>query len=213
MKKKNKPNECKPVAPELSGASLDPVPEKVKSKKTYTTRYYMMILSAAASILGLGLFALYFKTTNIIIGLLGVVLMVTGIFTFRHYWKQEGDISITTLGGKKKTEAFNALVIRRSNINFENVYAPEGFPMQCLNDNKMYYVYIQDEKNNNLVGFQLPDQQYLEPTVFAQRVLGLPAHKKIFERKPKLIQKLKTALLVLAIGIVWLLIMTTTGGN
>lgn len=191
----------------------DPEPDKTIVKKTFTTRFYMMVLSAAASIAGLGLFILYFKTTNIIIGLPGVVLMVAGIFALRHYWKKEGDMSIDKLGGKKKTVQYNSLVIRRDKITFEDMANPEGFPMQCLNDNKNYFVYIQNLKTEALAPFVLPDQQYMDPQEFAQRVLGLPAHRKIFERKPKLMQKLKTALLVLAIGIVWLLIMTTTGGS
>ena len=96
---------------------------------------------------------------------------------------------------------------------FENVYEPQGFPMTCLNDKKKYYVNIQDPtgKSKGLVPFVLPDQQYYDPGVFAERVLELPAHQKIFTRKPNLFQKIKTGLLVLAIGIVWLLILTTTG--
>ena len=84
--------------------------------------------------------------------------------------------------------------------------------MLCVNLKKSFYVNIEDAASKKLVPFVLPDQQYYDPNVFAQRVLGLPAHRKIFERKLKLMQKLKTALLVMAIGIVWLLILTTGGG-
>ena len=83
--------------------------------------------------------------------------------------------------------------------------------MKCVGLKGNYFVNIWDEASKRLIPFVLPDQQYCDPIVFAQRVLGLPAHKKIFERKPKLLQRLKTALLVIAIGIVWLLILTTTG--
>ena len=210
MKKQiiKKPN----LKPEPAAASEEK-PENIKAKKTYTPRFYMMILSGAVSLLGLALFVIYFFTTNVIIGAPGVVMAVVGIFAFRYYWKQEGNISVEHIGGKKKAEAFNSLVIRRDKINFENMAKPEGFPQVCLNDGKKYFVYIQDARTEAIAPFTLPDQQYYDPIVFAQRVLGLPAHKKIFERKPKLLQKLKTALLVLAIGIVWLLIMTTTGGG
>lgn len=210
MKKRNIKEQTPKPEPSAVPA---PEAEKVKAKKTYTPRFYMMILSGGVSILGLVLFVIYFFTNNVVIGAPGIIMTVVGIFAFRYYWKQEGNISVEHIGGKKKAETFNSLNIHSDRIEFENVYEPDGFPMQCLNDNRKYFVNIWDEKKHSLVPFILPDQQYYDPIVFAQRVLGLPAHKKIFERKPKLLQKLKTALLVLAIGIVWLLIMTTTGGG
>jgi len=216
--RKRKPKAEGAAAPESAAVaampdSPPPEPGKVKVKKAFTSRFYMMLLSAGASLFGLGLFVLYFKTTNIIIGIPGVVMMVAGIFLFRHYWKKEDNITTDTIGGKKVTTQFNSLIIRKDRIDFEDMAKPEGFPMQCLNDNKNYYVMIEGLNTQALKPFILPDQQYIEPIEFAQRVLGLPAHRKIFERKPKLMQKLKTALLVVAIAIVWILIMTTTGGS
>lgn len=188
--------------------------KELKVKKVYTLRFYMMILSGGATVLGAAFFVIYFITTNMALGAIGAIVFGVGILTFRYYWKKEGSISIEHIGGVKgeKDINVNSLTIYQDKVVFEDVYNPEGFPMLCLNDNRKYFVNIQDEKTKRLGPFVLPDQQYYDPIVFAQRVLGLPAHKKIFERKPKLIQKLKTALLVLAIGIVWLLILTTTGG-
>lgn len=185
--------------------------KEVKVKKTFTLRFYMMILSGTAVAFGLALFILYFSTLNIALGLPGIIMIVAGIFALRHYWTKEGNISVEHIGGTGKEESANSLNIYQDRVVFSEVYEPEGFPWQCGNDKKKYYVNIEDPVSKKLEPFVLPDQQYYDPIVFAQRVLGLPAHRKIFERKPKLIQKLKTALLVVAIGIVWLLILTTTG--
>ena len=186
--------------------------EGANVKKRYTLRFYMMVLSGVAMGFGLFLFAIYFKTLNIALGLPSIIMMVAGIFTFRYYWKKETNIALEHIKGEEKFESANCLNIYSDKVEFATMLDPAGFPMKCINLGKRYYVNIMDGASNRLIPFVLPDQQYYDPNVFAQRVLGLPAHRKIFERKPKLIQKLKTALLVLAIGIVWLLIMTTTGG-
>ena len=186
-------------------------PEKVKVKKVYTFRFYMMILSAVVAAVGLGLFVIYFRTLNVVLGAPGIIMIAVGIFAFRYYWKKEGDIAIEHIGGKKE-DIVNSLNIYPEKIEFADVYEPKGFPLLCENLRKKFHVNIWDEASKRLIPFILPDQQYCDTGVFAQRVLGLPAHRKIFERKPKLLQKLKTDLLVLAIGIVWLLILTTTGG-
>ena len=183
----------------------------VKTKKVFTPRFYMMILSGVVFVAGLGLFVIYFRTLNVVFGLPGFVMMGGGIYAFLHYWKSEGNLAIEHIGGAKK-DIVNSLNIYPDKIVFEDVYEPRGFPMLCVNLKKKFYVNIEDLATKKLIPFILPDQQYCDPNVFAQRVLGLPAHRKIFERKPKLLQRLKTALLVIAIGIVWLLILTTTGG-
>jgi len=184
-----------------------------KVKKTYTPRFYLMVLSGATTIAGVVLFVFYFKTLNVALGLPGFILAAGGLFAFMHYWKQAEGISVEYLGALAQDEIANSLCIYPDKILFENINEPEGFPMKCEGLKGNFYVNIWDKAVNKLVPFILPDQQYCDPDVFAQRVLGLPAHKKIFERKPKLLQRLKTALLVLAIGIVWLLILTTTGGD
>ena len=202
---------------EILDASLKKLEEEearsknIKTKKTYTPRFYMMVLSGIGSIVGVVLLVIYFQTLNVIIGLPGVIMVVAGLFTFRHYWQSEGNLSVEHVGGKKKDEIANSLNIYSDRIEFANVEEPLGFPLTCINLKKKFHVNIWDEAITKLVPFVLPDQQYCDPGVFAQRVLGLPAHRRIFERKPKLLQKLKTALLVIAIGIVWLLILTTTG--
>ena len=197
-------------------AVIPPIEEsKVTVKTKYTLRFYMMVISAASSVIGLIMFVMYFFSMNMVIGAPGIVMAVTGVFVFNYYWKKEGNVSVDhiKLGGeesKVETGDCNCLNIYRDKILFQNMDKPSGFPMQCVNLKKSFFVNIWDEKTKRLIPFVLPDQQYMDPIVFAQRVLGLPAHKRIFERKPKLLQKLKTAMLVIAIGIVWLLILTTT---
>jgi len=202
--KKHKPEENQqPEEKQIEGA---------KVRKVYTPRFYLMILSAITFFVGIGLFVIYYFSLNMVFGVSGVVMAVGSIFVFRYYWKKEDSLSVEHIGGVQKDKA-NSLNIYPDKVEFANVYEPEGFPMQCVNLRKKFYVNIWDEASKKLVPFVLPDQQYYDPKVFAQRVLGLPAHRKLFERKPKLLQKLKTALLVCAIGIVWLLILTTTGAG
>ncbi len=185
-------------------------PEKADVKKTYTFKFYMLVLSAAVAIIGLALFVIYIFTYNMAVGSLGFLMIAAGAFAFRYYWQKESSISVEHIGGVNR-DTYNSLNISDGRVEFANVYEPKGFPMTCLNDKKKYFVNI--DLGKTLTPFVLPDQQYCDTIVFAQRVLGLPAHRKIFERKPKLLQKLKTAFLVMAIGIMWLLILTTTGAN
>lgn len=185
----------------------------IKVKKVYTPRFYIMILSGVVSASGLVLFIIYTNTLNIVFGLPGIIMVVGGIFVLQHYWRKGEGISIEHLGGMGKSDTANSLNLYPDKVLFENVDKPVGFPWSCAGLKGKYYVNIWGKLEEKLVPFVLPDQQYCDPIVFAQRVLGLPAHRKIFERKPKLLQRLKTALLVIAIGIVWLLILTTTGGS
>ncbi len=183
----------------------------LKSKRIFTLKLYMVILSIAMVIGGVALFVVYFRTLNVAFGLPGFIIAAVGMFTFFHYWGAEGDLAVEHIAGEKKAAIVNSLNIYSDLIEFADVDEPKGFPLTCINLRKKFYVNIWDEATKKLIPFVLPDQQYCDPGVFAQRVLGLPAHRKIFEHKPKLLARLKTALLVLAIGIVWLLILTTTG--
>jgi hypothetical protein len=61
-----------------------------------------------------------------------------------------------------------------------------------------------------LVPFTLPDQQYYDPRVFAERVLELPAHKRIFSRKPNVLQKISWVIGLVLIIVLWIVIISTT---
>lgn len=205
---KKKIKETKPeIEPEIEPEAAElPV-----VKKRYSIRLFALAGSGVAAAVGFAMFALYMRTLNMTLGALSVPLMVAGAVVFKYYWGKTGDL-VTEQIGKPAQEQVNSLCLYPDKIVFENVYEPKGFPWQCTNDSKKYYVNIWREEDNALIPFVLPDQQYYDPTVFAERVLALPAHRKIFERKENLFQKLKTGLLVLTIGIILFLIIVTTGG-
>ena len=179
-------------------------------KKSYSLRLLMLFVSGIMAVIGLAMFIVYFFTTDISIGAPSVFLMAGGFFVFRYYWSKSADVVTEHIGVVSKAQV-NSLCLYRDRIVFEDVAKPEGYPWECIDDHKKYYVNIWDEAIKRLVPFALPDQQFYDPGVFAERVLALPAHRKIFRRKEKMFQKLKTALLVVAILIVWLLIITTSG--
>lgn len=183
-----------------------------KVKKRYSLRLPMLILSGIIAIGGLALFIIYFLTANIAIGAPSVFMMVGGYFAFRYYWSKSGDVVTEHIGEVSKVQV-NSLCIYPDRVIFEDVHKPEGFPWECINDHKKYFVNIWDLAAKKLVPFALPDQQYYDPVVFAERVLALPAHRKIFRKKEQLFQKLKTALLVVTILIVFFLIITTTSSS
>jgi hypothetical protein len=102
-------------------------------------------------------------------------------------------------------------VLYPDEIKFENVANASGFPWECLNDSKNYFLYWQSPQTKKIEPFNLPDQQYYDPRVFAERVLGLPCHRKIFRRRDDLMKKLRPIFAaVIGVGL-WILIMTTTG--
>ncbi len=205
--KKEKKEEVKPAG-ELASVTESSAGSP-KIARNYT-RQIMLILSGGLVVGGVALFAVYFSTQNIIFGISAFAVGAGGVFLFKYYWGKTDIDIIETLGGVTQGQV-NSLCLYPGKLVFENVDEPGGFPQQCINDKKKYYVMIWDEVANLLTPFVLPDQQYYDPGVFAERVLDLPAHQKIFERKPSLLQKIRTGLLVVAIGIVWILILTTTG--
>lgn len=205
MKKKNAENAIEEKQPEA-------LPQQAKVKRRLTFRFYMLVVGGIIAVLGLAFFVIYFITLNMMFGAPSILMIAGGGFLVYFYWRKYENIAVTEfIGGIKKIQVNSMNLYSSMVIQFEDMAKPEGFPWECINDGKMYYVNKWDLESKQFVPFILPDQQIMDPKEFAERVLGLPAHKKIFTRKPKLLEKLKTALLVLAIGIVWLLILTTTG--
>lgn len=185
---------------------------KVINKRTRTSQFYMMVLGSIVGAVGLVLFIIYFFSLNMVIGVPGILMIGAGIFVFWHYWKKKSDIYTDHIGGIREDSRANSLNIYPDKVEVAYDEKPKGFPWWWENLKKHFYVNIWDAEKKKLVPFVLPDQQYFDPNVFGQRVLGLPAHKRIFERKPKLLERLKPVFLLAAIGIVWLLLLTTTGG-
>lgn len=219
-KEKRQKRTRKPRANKVEQPAVEPVEETAteptgvpqpRVKRSFATRTFMLIVSGLVAVAGLGMFIVYFITQNMGVGAPSIFMLGGGVFLFRHYWRKTED-SVTEHIGEINKQQVNSMNIYPDKIVFEDVAKPEGYPWQCRNDSKRYYVHIWDMALSRLVPFVLPDQQYYDPEVFAGRVLMLPAHRKIFKRKEKLMQKIQTALLVIGIGIVWLLIVTTGGG-
>ncbi len=181
-------------------------------KKAFTRKAIMLAASGLLFVIGLIGFIIYVRTMNMGFGTIGILLMIPSAFIFKYYWSKSTDILVVEHLGKQEKKQVNSLCIYPTKVIFEDVHEPGGFPWECTNDGKKYFVNIWDGATKRLVPFILPDQQFYDPGVFAERVLALPAHRKIFARKPTLFQVLKTGLLVLAIGIMFVLILTTTGG-
>jgi len=205
---------------EKEGGKTPPEAPKVSKK---ATRFGMMLaLSVAGILFGIIGFVIYFLTLNMIIGAPAVIMGVVGAIAFKYYW-DKGDNIITERHGKVPTEQVDCLNIYRDAVLFENWPVnggsePEGYLQKCLNDGKYYWVNFHEQTRSmavpeELKPFVLPDQQFYDPTVFAEKVLDLPAHRRIFKRREKMGQVVRTALLVVAVGAVWILIITTTGGK
>lgn len=138
--------------------------------------------------------------------------MIIGGFILKHNWTKRGEgagrVIVVESNADKGPQ--NCLNIYPDKIVFDTILKPEGQPWKCENDGKSYYVNIWSEEHGHLVEFKLPDQSYMDPQVFAQRVLELPAHRRIFRRKQTLLQQLSPLMAFGGAGAVWLLILTTT---
>lgn len=185
--------------------------------KKYTWRLKMLILAGGLMAAAVMLFVIYMATQNMVAGAPAVFMGFAGAILFKYYWSKSEENLVTEQMGPRLQDQVNCMNIYPDRVVFENWPAngngekPTGYPQECLNDHKKYWVNILDEETQVLIPFMLPDQQYYDPGVFAERVLELPAHRRIFRRKEKLGQHIKTALLVVVIIILWILILTTSG--
>lgn len=193
-----------PVTPPPATTELPQV------KKTYGKRAIMLGLFGAMGFLGAVLLIAYvLGGNNLVFGFISIPFLFAGGFGFYYYWNQSKDIQVTYVGDVPK-EQVNSLCIYPGKIVFENIKEPEGFVWHWIDDGKSYYVYEWKEATKRLEPFKLPDQQYYDPEVYAQRVLTLPCHRKIFARKQDIVQKLKPVFAgLVGIGL-WILILTTT---
>jgi len=184
-------------------------------KKKYSWRLLMLAASGLSVVGGIGMFSIYFINHNMAFGAPSVLMIGVGFLVFKYYWGRTQEV-VTMQIGEVTKEQVNCMNIYPDRIVFEDMPKPEGYPQECLNDHKSYFVNIWGTAwggtLKQLIPFTLPATQYCDPGVFAERVLSLPAHRKIFERKETFLHKIKTVGLVVAIGIVWLLIVTTKDG-
>jgi hypothetical protein len=181
-----------------------------KVTKSYPRRTMMLGVCVIALAIGAGFAIIYFLTTNIALGFIGIPFLFGGGLGFYYYWSKSKDIQIRYIGDIPKDQV-NALVVYRDKIVFENIANPSGFVWHWIDDGKPYYIYWDNPVTKRLEPFNLPDQQYYDPQVFAERVLSLPCHRKIFQRRQDLMHKLRPFFAaIIAMGL-WILIITTTG--
>lgn len=183
-----------------------------KVTKSYPHRTMMLILSGAVLLVGAALAVIYVFTMNLALGFVGIPFLFAGGLGFYYYWSQSKDIQVKYVGDVP-TGQVNALVIYQDGIKFQNVANPQGFVWYWIDDGKPYYLYWDNPSTKKLEPYVLPDQQYYDPQVFAERVLTLPCHRKIFMRRSDLMQKLKPFIAALIGAALWILIITTTGGG
>lgn len=170
-------------------------------------------LGVGLVVLGFVVGSYWFSNANNLLGIITTALLAGGGILIKITWSKRDDTG-TAVSVDVKVEnrkQVNSLNIYPEKVVFEDMPKPMGQPWQCLNDSKYYFIHVWNEKEKTLEPLKLPDQQYYDPQVFAERVLDLPAHRRIFRRKVKLLEQLKPLILVLAIGAVWILIMTTVG--
>lgn len=183
-------------------------------KKPSNRGIFYLIVGIACFLVAVILIFLYFKTQQMIFGYIifpPVGLGLWFIHLFRVRKEEITEVVYSTMPiPKEQVNSMNIYPAEKGGIKFEDMAKPEGQPRVCVNDSKPYFVHIWDEDKKRLAPFNLPDQQYYDPRVFAERVLELPAHRKIFQRKQTLLQKLSPFILILVIFAEWLIIITTT---
>lgn len=175
-----------------------------------------LIASAVLLALGFILCWLWFGVVHgNAFGMLAIIVLAGGGFlTIRYFkqWREFGGVEVPIDVGQdksKKTPQYNSLSIYPHKVVFEDVVKPEGQKWRCHNDGKNYFVNIWDVDDNKLKPFVLPDQQYRDPERFAQQTLELPAHRRLYRKRQKLLEQLAPGFMVLAIIVFWIVIITT----
>lgn len=179
-------------------------------KKTFGKRAVMLGIFGTLALVGAVMLLFYvLGGNNLVFGFFAIPFLFVGGLGFYYYWNQTKDIQVRYVGDVPKGQV-NSLCIYPDKIVFENIVNPTGFVWHWIDDGKPYYIYQWNAATKLLEPFALPDQQYYDPEVYAQRVLTLPCHRKIFARKQDMVQKLKPVLAgLIGVGL-WILILTTT---
>jgi hypothetical protein len=167
-----------------AGTPVTTVPQLPQPKHDRWTRFILPIIAAAVSF---GFMLLWFKYSTSII--LGIIFLASGGLSYWLFWRAINRFSDDVILVKEKVEKkkqLNSLLISLGNVMFKDLPNPSGQPQRCRNDNKKYYVMMEQKDHpETTIPFVLPDQQYIDPELFAQRVIMLPRHRKLFTRKVK----------------------------
>jgi hypothetical protein len=179
-------------------------------KKTFGKRAMMLSIFGGLAFIGIILLLVYVLSgNNLFYGFMAIPLLFTGGLGFYYYWNQSKDLQVRYVG-EVPTGQVNSLTIYPDKVIFENINDPEGFVWHWIDDGKPYYLNWWNPTIKRIEPYKLPDQQYYDPEVFAQRVLMLPCHRKIFARRQDILNKLKPVFAGLVGVGLWILILTTT---
>lgn len=199
MAKKSKPVE---KAPEAEKA---PIPVKPRNKGLIYLILCIVFLAASV-----GIFILYVITLQMFLGYLFVPPIGLAVFFYWRFKKKTEQVADLAYYGEKplklQVNSLNIYPPEKGGVLFEDTAKPEGQPWICDNDGKPYFIHCW---NSKLSEFMLPDQVYCDPKYFGQRVLSLPAHRRLFVRKESLLKKASPFILLLVILAGWILILTT----
>ena len=80
----------------------------------------MLIGSGIIAVAGLGMFVIYFFTTNMAFGAPSVFMMAGGFFAFKYYWSRTEDVVTEHIGAVSKVQV-NSLCIYPTRVVFEDV--------------------------------------------------------------------------------------------
>lgn len=216
-----KPVETKPEAKPVD----TPKPQSKKQIiKTGGRRWWLVGIGAAAIV---GCFFLFSAMgTNQVFAFIAVFGIISGgIAVYLGQKKHDEGILIVaagSTGGKKavKLKTANSLNIYPKAIKFEQLPDEDlkGYPHKCRNDGKYYYVNIDGscwgckDDAGILKPLLLPDTQYRDPREYANNI-NIPAHRRLAQRKASLLEKLSPVIILAAMGILWLIWITTSGSG
>lgn len=191
---------------------------KKNEKRKLPTKKQVLYLACGivALLLGFWMAILYSADRTNMIVAMGTIILIPGGGFLLYMGIRRAEREAVIVGSKKPLGPVNSLnIYARKDENdklvpdkivFENVKRPLGQPQQCTNNGNWYFVHIFDLVTGKLKPFVLPDSQFFDPSEFGN-VLEMPAHRRLFEKKISLLQKVApwvmvVALLISIIGIV-----------
>jgi hypothetical protein len=217
-----------PQTPRTAPSPLDRKPKEaimpVKIMRVGGRRLWLAgigVAIAGVSFIGI---ANYSTTLNMAVGFVSIMAFAGGaVCIYLGLKNQDAGVVLSPaskmVNGKLVTAPkflANSLNIYPNQIVFEELPLEalhHGQLRKCRNDNKYYYVHIWGTafggKEEKLNEFLLPDTQYRDPREFANNI-NIPAHRRLAMRKESLLQKLSPVLIIAGMGIVALLIITTS---
>lgn len=187
----------------------------------HRARWLYLLGSVVALGLLYPLYQLYLIDRSNPLIVVGLIACVIGSgFLFVRGWRATREQETVIVGAVQPIGRVNSLnIYAKKDETTGQIYAekmafewdnnPTGQPWQSLNNGKWYHLNIWDIVAGKLKPFVLPDSQYFDPREFAN-VITMPAHKKLFEHRASLFQKIAPWVMTVAFLIsIFGLIVTT----